>query len=205
MDEQRLTPEDQARISALFDDQYDLLRRLASRLPRGTGEGVTPGRELVMEAFEAAIEKWEEIGSWETESQLKWLWVVCWRRRIDELRRQGRLRALVPRVAALSQTQAASTEEIVLARLALEEVAAVINGMPEMRRAVAARALLLHMPPNEIADVLKMKQGTVRVHIAHARKQLREEAGVHLPFPLKGSTNAPDGEDDGEAAERRRA
>ncbi|MEV5972272.1 sigma-70 family RNA polymerase sigma factor [Streptomyces sp. NPDC051921] len=189
-------------MTALFDACYEPLRRLASHLPQGSQAGISAPRDLVMSAFRAAIENWERVGTWDLERQRRWLWAVCRNQRTDELRRQGRARAVSSQVRMLYEVPAAPPEQAVLARLALDKCAAVIRGMPPKRREVARMAWLLLMPRDEIAEVLGMSAGSVRVHLSHARKALEHEVGPHLPFPLDGERS---GRADDDGAERRGA
>ena len=199
MTKQRLSLEEQAQVGALFKECYEPLYKFASWLPQGSGVGISSGRDLVMSAFQEAIEKWERIGAWDLERQRGWLLGVCRNQRRDELRRQARGHALSPQVWIMYESPAANPEQAALARIALDKCAAVLGSMPPKRREVATMAWLLLMPRDEIADVLGMSLGTVRVHLSHARKALEQEVGPYLPFPLNGK---PVRDDDDEAGRR---
>ncbi|WP_327328754.1 sigma-70 family RNA polymerase sigma factor (plasmid) [Streptomyces sp. NBC_01210] len=187
----RLRPEDQDRVTALFDELYEPMRRLLSRLREGSGSDPSSDRDIVMGAFEAAIENWDEFSTWDERHQRAWLFTVCRNHRIDELRRRRRLRELLAQVWVLDQTLEENPEQVALDRLALAKCAAVLRSMPRARREVATMEWLLQMPRDEIAKVLGMRPGTIRVHLSHARKTLREEVGPYLSFPVSA------GNDDG--------
>ncbi|MEU5532190.1 sigma-70 family RNA polymerase sigma factor [Streptomyces sp. NPDC020362] len=183
-------------MTALFDELYEPLRRFLSRYGKESGTDLSSDRDIVMGAFRAAIEQWEDFGTLSEKHQEAWLFAVCRNHRIDELRRQGRLGALMEQKWALERTWQENPEQVVLDRLAVAKCVMVLNDMPPARRAVATMAWLLQMATKEIATELDMSPGNVRVHLCHARSALREQVGPYLSFPVKDR-------DDGR--ERRRA
>ncbi|WP_037628792.1 RNA polymerase sigma factor [Streptomyces aureus] len=185
MAEQQLNREDQALLAALFDELYDPLRQFASRLGMGSGKDLSSDRDIVMGAFKAAIEAWDQFGTWDGERQKAWLITVCRRQRVDEIRRQKCLRALLEQIWTADHKDQ-SPEHVAMNRLALARCAAVLRGMPTVRRDVATMALLLQMPTHEIAAELDMRPATVRVHLSYARRTLREQVGPYLPFHVDG-------------------
>ncbi|MBY8846874.1 RNA polymerase sigma factor [Streptomyces sp. SP2-10] len=185
MAEQRLNPQDQRRLTALFDELYEPMRQFVSRLGKESGKDLSSDRDIVMGAFKAAIEAWQSFGTWDAQRQKAWLITVCRNKRVDEIRRQSCLRALVEQVWTADRPDE-SPEHVALNRLALARCVAVLRSMPPVRRDVATMAWLLQMPTSEIAVELGMRPGTVRVHLSHARRILREEVGPYLSFQVDG-------------------
>ncbi|MEV7068939.1 sigma-70 family RNA polymerase sigma factor [Streptomyces collinus] len=171
-------------MTALFDELYGPMRGFVARLSEGSGLDPSSDRDIVMGTFKAALERWDQFGTWDEERQKAWLFTVCRNQRIDELRRHRRLRTVLEQVWDADDAMEHSPEKIAVDRIALAKCAAVLRDMPPKQRDVATMEWLLQMPRTEIAEVLGISLGSIRVHLCNARKTLREEVGPYLSFPI---------------------
>ncbi|MFJ7297866.1 RNA polymerase sigma factor [Streptomyces collinus] len=171
-------------MTALFDELYGPMRGFVARLREGSGLDPSSDRDIVMGTFKAALERWDQFGTWDEERQKAWLFTVCRNQRIDELRRHRRLRTVLEQVWDADDAMEHSPEKIAVDRIALAKCAAVLRDMPPKQRDVATMEWLLQMPRTEIAEVLGISLGSIRVHLCNARKTLREEVGPYLSFPI---------------------
>ena len=109
-------------------------------------------------------------------------WVITIARRlsIDALRRQGRSRERVTREGELPEPREAPAEaDPPTPQWLVDEVRAAIEALPESQRVVVSMHKLDGRPLAEVAEILGINEGAVRVRAHRGYKRLREAlAGI---------------------------
>lgn len=183
MAERSPTPADREALSQALVEHGDRLYSLALRVTRDPDLA----GDAVQEAFASALER---IGSFRGESSLgTWLHRIVYNKAIDLLRQRGRQAPLPAEESAagaeeerLSQVPAWSrppdqildSEET---RRALEE--AMVRLTPQQRAVFTLREME-GLPTEEVASILDLEPGAVRVHLHRARLRLRSLLGEHF-------------------------
>jgi len=102
---------------------------------------------------------------------VKWMFKVCRNIWIDEMRARKVRREAVPELASVPDEDA-STEERVMAQMALKRAQAGIDALPEEQREVLAMVAIAGMAYREAAEALSIPIGTVMSRLARARAAL---------------------------------
>lgn len=108
-----------------------------------------------------------------------WLMRIATNAAIDLLRRRAvrRTELLDESLAAASGSPARDAEQAELR----QRLAAALARLPERQRVAVTLFDLEGYAHAEIADILKIPEGTVRSDVFHARRKLRESLGVYAP------------------------
>ncbi len=146
-----------AAFDALYEAHYS---RLVVAL-RMAGSDAGDAEDLAQEAFVRVLVRWRSIAD-----PAAYLFRTAFRL-------QGRLRSRAARARRTTEAslpaQAASTEEVVLRRRA---VADALAHLTLRQRQCAVLALFLGYPTDDVADLLRIRPATVRVHLHAARAAL---------------------------------
>jgi RNA polymerase sigma factor (sigma-70 family) len=102
---------------------------------------------------------------------VKWMLRVCRNIWIDEMRARKVRREATPELAA-APDEDASTEQRVMAQMALKRAQAGIDALPEEQREVLAMVAIAGMAYREAAEALSLPIGTVMSRLARARAAL---------------------------------
>jgi RNA polymerase sigma-70 factor (ECF subfamily) len=168
---------------ALVEDG-DRLYSLALRVTRSPDLAA----DAVQEAFATALEKAEGFRG---EARLStWLHRIVYNKAVDLLRRRGREEPwpedeqaeLTPDDDRRSHepSWARPPDEVLLgkeARAALEEA---IGHLTPLQRAVFELREVESRPTEEVAEILNLSPGAVRIHLHRARLKLRERLSPHF-------------------------
>ena len=141
--------------------------------------------DLVQQVFEAAIKRWSAggnpIGSQEYKDQIRWLFGVLNHKAVDAFRacsREGPLPDL-----DLDRVQPPyDTAHHALCLIDLDRALELMKKMPRDRHLVVSLRVLSGLPTREVAEMIGMKQATVRWHLMRAREELSREIGPILPI-----------------------
>jgi RNA polymerase sigma-70 factor (ECF subfamily) len=177
------SPRREALHRALLEDG-DRLYALALRVTRSPDLAA----DAVQEAFATALEK---EGEFRGEARLgTWLHRIVYNKAIDLLRRRGReepwpedeqaeLTAEDDR-RSHEPSWARPPDEVLLgkeARAALEEA---VGHLTPLQRAVFELREVEARPTEEVAEILDLSPGAVRIHLHRARLKLRERLAPHF-------------------------
>ncbi len=162
----------------------DRLYALALRVTRDADLAA----DAVQEAFRAALEKEE---SFRGEARFStWLYRIVYNKAVDLLRRRGREEPW-PEDEDLAPTAeddrrshepswARPPDEILLGREARMALDASLDALTPLQRAVFELREVEARPTGEVAEILDLTPGAVRVHLHRARLRLRERLSPHF-------------------------
>lgn len=176
-------PDHRKALAAALVEHGDRLYSLALRVTRDPDMAA----DAVQEAFTTALQR---VADFRGEASLgTWLHRIVYNKAIDLLRRRGREAALTDEQAELDENEdrlapgaswARPPDEILLgaeARRALQEALAQLT--PAQRLVFEMREIE-GRPTEEVAEVLGIPTGTVRVHLHRARMKLRTLLAEHF-------------------------
>lgn len=176
-------PSHREALARVLVEDGDRLYGLALRVTRDADLA----GDAVQEAFATALEKIDEFRG---EARLgTWLHRIVYTKAIDLLRRRGRERELPEEPAELGPEDkllahapawSRPPDELLLGaetRAALERA---LGQLTPAQRAVFELKEFEGRPTDEVAAMLEMPPGTVRVHLHRARLKLRALLGEHL-------------------------
>lgn len=152
------------------------LVRLSARMLGSVTEAEDVVQEAYVKAYEALV-----AGAFDFRSQVAtWLHRIVVNATLDA-RRRAKAR---PRPAASEASDVADdagggfeSAPAAEARLALKELAAWLDALPEEQQAVLVMKVVEGMSSAEIADVLQTTEGAVEQRLVRARATLRERRG----------------------------
>lgn len=166
---------------ALIEDG-DRLYALALRVTRDADLAA----DAVQEAFASALEREEEFRG---EARLStWLHRIVFNKAVDLLRRRRREEPL-PEPATLTgeddrlghgPSWARPPDELLLGREARQALEDALGTLTPLQRAVFELREAEGRPTEEVADILDLTPGAVRVHLHRARLRLRERLLPHF-------------------------
>lgn len=178
-------------LSRALVEEGDRLYALALRTTRDPDLAA----DAVQEAFASALEKADDFrgeSRWGT-----WLHRIVFNKSIDLLRRRrryeplpdedsDRLTAEDERLAQRASWARAPDEVVSSAetRMAMERA---LEGLTPLQRAVFELKDAEERPTDEVAEILDLTAGAVRVHLHRARLKLRAQLGDHF----RGRETAP--------------
>jgi RNA polymerase sigma-70 factor (ECF subfamily) len=153
---------------------------------------VTRDKDLAADAlhdgFASAI---ENIGDFRDEAALStWLYRIVYRKAIDQLRRRGReqpmddeneLRSDDERLPASAWSR--PPDEILLGAESREALEHALAELTAVQRAVFELREVEQRPTEEVAEILGIPPGTVRVYVHRARLRLRTLLASHFHAP----------------------
>jgi len=128
--------------------------------------------DLAQEAF---VRAYETIGRFRTAERFgPWIYRIVTNLSLDVVKHRSRFRHeeltdVQPAKRRDSADLTATTNEIT------ERVDRALESLPEMQRIVARLSLVEGFEHSEIADMMKLSEGTVRSHLSLARGKLREQ------------------------------
>ncbi|WP_027132408.1 sigma-70 family RNA polymerase sigma factor [Geminicoccus roseus] len=138
------------------------LRRFALSLTREPAAA----DDLVQNCLERALSRWGSKRS--GGSTQSWLFAILYRQFIDGSRRARRLARLLSWFGD-PDAMAASTEDLVLARSALD----MFGDLPAEQRALLVLTVVEGVTYREAAEILGVPMGTVMSRLSSARRRLR--------------------------------
>jgi len=161
---------DQA-VTVLFHSHYAALVREAALL---VGD-VATAEDVVQDCFIAVHRAWWRVRDTST--------AVFYLRRsvINKSRSVLRRRAVAGRHPLLPEPALPSAEDSALAAVQLAAVRAALRALPARQREVLVLRYYADLPETQIAAVLGISRGSVKVHAARARNALR--AALQPPAP----------------------
>lgn len=131
--------------------------------------GTAVADDIAQEAMLTAYRRWEDIQRFDEPHA--WVRRVCsnlaistFRRRVVELRGLARLAARAPDRPSLDEPS--------------EEFWAAVRGLPRRQAQCAALRYLYEMSGDDIARTLGISEGSVKVHLARARRALAVALGL---------------------------
>lgn len=142
---ERIPPEVQEAVAALFLHEADVVFRSARRAAGGDRR---EAEEAVQEAFQAAAVQWVTIGRYPPDRQRAWLIRVAINKVIDRQRAVGHVSL---EADPEPERQAPSAELVALTRITKDRCLKVISEMLETRRRVAYLAFHEEWTAPEIA------------------------------------------------------
>jgi RNA polymerase sigma-70 factor (ECF subfamily) len=150
---------------------HELFRRhepwLAVRLSRRCADPA-----LVDEAIsETFLTLWRRPRGWRGDGEVAaWLWGIAIRALMHQLRPR---KNVVERLTRFRSDDAASPEELVLARVEHSDVGAALQRLSPELRAVVQATVLDGLSTREAATLLGIPSGTVKSRMSRARAELR--------------------------------
>lgn len=165
-------------------EEGDRLYALALRVTRDPDLAA----DAVQEAFASALEK--ESG-FRGEARLStWLHRIVYNKAVDLLRRRGRevplpdedLDTLTENDLRLAHgpSWARPPDELLASTEARQALEAALGTLTPLQRAVFELREMEGRPTEELAQILDLAPGTVRVHLHRARLRLRDRLGEHF-------------------------
>jgi RNA polymerase sigma-70 factor (ECF subfamily) len=175
-----VTREELGRVLAAEGDR---LYGLALRVTRAPDLA----KDALHDAFAAAL---ENIGDFRQEAALStWLYRIVYRKAIDLLRRRSREQQPAEDAPELSTEDdrlarapswAQPADEILLGRESREALEAALAELSPVQRAVFELREIEERPTEEVAEILGLPPGTVRVYLHRARLRLRASLSPHF-------------------------
>ena len=167
----------------MLAEEGDRLYALALRVTRDGDLAA----DAVHDAFAAAL---EGLGEFRGEARLStWLYRIVYRKAIDLLRRRGREQPLEEAdEAALAAEDgggraaawARPPDELLLGAESRQALERALQELSPQQRAVFELREVEQRPTEEVAEVLGIPAGTVRVYLHRARLKLRERLSPHF-------------------------
>jgi RNA polymerase sigma-70 factor (ECF subfamily) len=175
--------EPRALLNRALTEYGDRLYAFALRLTRDPDLAA----DAVQEAFTSALRKFDTFRG---ESNIAtWLHRIVYTKAVDLIRQRGRDAPLPPdedhfgadddRLAA-APAWARPPDEILWSQQTREALEAAMKQLTPVQRAVFTLREADGMSTDEVASVLSMEPGTVRVHLHRARLRLRALLGEHM-------------------------
>jgi RNA polymerase sigma-70 factor (ECF subfamily) len=167
-----------------LDEHGDRLYAFALRMTRDPDLAA----DAVQEAFAAALRKFDTFRG---ESNIAtWLHRIVYTKAVDLIRQRGKETSLPeadegglgPEDDRLARTPAWARppDEILWSSQTREALQAAIKELTPLQRAVFTLREMDGMPTDEVASVLGLEPGTVRVHLHRARLRLRALLAEHF-------------------------
>ncbi len=153
------------RLEALFDAHQPRMYRLARRLSRDAEES----RDLVQDAFLRAARRPQAIPVDDSGAEA-WLVQILVNLCRDRMRRRV-VRERTPDEKLPVPTAAPDPERAAVARATVQ---AALAELPPRRRAAIVLHELEELPVARVAELLGLRQVTVRWHLSAGRKQLKQ-------------------------------
>lgn len=164
---------------------------------RRTHDARAAAEDLLQDTFVAAARAWETFRSLTEVQQKAWLRTTVSHMASNMGRRNQMFRDLMPelcdpRLYALPDPEERAVSAVTN-RMALEKVAAVIDGLPFQQRMVAIMKWVDQMKNTEIATELGTSPNVVAVQVNSIRRKLKNSLGSRYPFtPEKGKEGTYD-------------
>lgn len=124
--------------------------------------------EAVDEAMERAYARWSRVSG--VSNPEGWIYRVAYRWAIDRLRRRSTERRLLPRLVTDPLGREAPSVE--------PSLSGALSVLPMEQRAVVVLSCAFDWPEADIADVLRIRPGTVKSRLHRGLARLREELGA---------------------------
>ena len=162
--------EQTAAFEAFVHRQAGFVFRVANALLRNTGDA----EDVVQETFL----KLHRTGSWkDMREERAFLARMVWRQALDRKRAQATGQSLLVGVERLDSLQgsALSPEQLVASGDAAALVHQLIDALPDDLRQPLVLSAIDELNSREIAEVLGVKEGTVRTRLMRARAMLKEQ------------------------------
>ena len=145
--------------------------------------------DAVQECFLRVLKRQDRLG--EVENMKTWLARVAWTTALDKRRSQRAMVSLDDEDAGAVAMQAladsaAAPDEQVAGRQMQKMLGRLIAGLPEELRLPLELSTVHELNSAEIAEVMKIPEGSVRTRIFRARKQLKEKMAVLLEGKRNG-------------------
>jgi RNA polymerase sigma factor (sigma-70 family) len=169
--EPRVPDEYWQEIRPLYLALFDPLREVAAR-QLGPDARLAP--DIVHDAFEAAALAWKKVLRPRSDGGREaWLRTVVRNKIYDHWRADGS--RLIPISTELAESMSAPQDTAMWAldRIDVEDCLKVVDAMPERQRRVAFLRWQGNWSTRKIAEHLGITETTVRVHVLHARLELR--------------------------------
>jgi RNA polymerase sigma-70 factor (ECF subfamily) len=170
-------------LERVLAEEGDRLYALALRVTRDADLAA----DAVHDAFAAAI---ESIADFRGEARLStWLYRIVYRKAIDILRRRGREQPLDDADEAALPAEdgggraaawARPPDELLLGEEARRALEGALQELSPQQRAVFELRDVEQRPTEEVAEVLGIPAGTVRVYLHRARLKLRALLSPHF-------------------------
>lgn len=157
----------------------DALRRdLAALVPRlrRYAHALTGARHDADDLLQGTLERLLARGVPQEVELDKWAFRVCRNLWIDEVRAR-KVRSALPFEESAAMEQTFDGENVLMSRLALGEVGAAMDGLPEDQRAALSLVVLEGLSYAQAAAVLETPVGTIMSRIARARAALAKALG----------------------------
>ena len=175
----RIPAETAEAVAALFQAEASELFGYARTLPNVTQ---ADAEDLVQIAFQAAAMVWEQqLRALDQESRRKWLFRVLRNKAIDQWRTYGSRWSSSEQIDKAARA-AQETDRHALCSIELQQCWEKVKMMPEARQRVAFLKWGEDWSTAEIAELMKISQSTVRVHLKLARDDLAEAVGPQILF-----------------------
>ncbi|MEY9969616.1 RNA polymerase sigma factor (sigma-70 family) [Streptacidiphilus sp. MAP12-16] len=182
----RIPREHWEEIARLYGVLYSDMLPFASRL---LGVDCELAHDTVQDTFKACAEAWDELQELGFDRQRSWLYLVLRRRIFDVWRARTTSRMLFEDlVRDFDPVADVDIPRTVASKMLLEKTWKIIDEMPERRRRVTLMKHQGHLSNQEIAAHLGITEGTVRVHLLHARADLTSALGQEV-LPDLGDLN----------------
>lgn len=161
---------DTAAFGVLIRRYGPLMRAYAARI-LGHGDG-----EADDAVQEAALQAWQRIDRVEDPDRVRtWLFRIAANKALDRLRRRHPHADLEAVVDSASER---AVDEVVATRLQVQELARIVQALPDAQRAVWVMREIGGAPYAEIAEATGLTATSVRGLLARARRRVMEQMEV---------------------------
>ncbi|WP_254782883.1 MULTISPECIES: RNA polymerase sigma factor [unclassified Curtobacterium] len=161
---------DTAAFGVLIRRYGPLMRAYAARI-LGHGDG-----EADDAVQEAALQAWQRIDRVEDPDRVRtWLFRITANKALDRLRRRHPHADLEAVVDSASEQ---AVDEVVATRLQVQELARIVQALPDAQRAVWVMREIGGAPYSEIAEATGLSATSVRGLLARARRRVMEQMEV---------------------------
>jgi RNA polymerase sigma-70 factor (ECF subfamily) len=174
-----VTPDED--LAREFEERLRESSRLAVRVAYGVLRNRDEAEDVAQEAFARAFQRFRQLR--ERDRFRAWLVRMTWRLAIDRWRSDRRRTA---REQAAFEEPVASVEDVAVARERSTRLWRAIDGLPEKLRVVVVLAAIEGHGMREVAELLKVPEGTVKSRMFDARKALAESLRCLANESLKG-------------------
>ena len=144
----------------VFRTEYPTVLRSVFLILRDRGRA----EEIAQDAFATLYGHWRRVSAYDRPDA--WVRRVAMRMAIHHAERERRRGALEARAAGDQTTWIDRPHD--------PDLAAAVAALPPMQRACVVLSYFEDRPTAEIADILRIAEGTARVHLSRARRTLAE-------------------------------
>lgn len=166
------TPEEKRKIEKLYEKYNRLMYAVAYNIMRH----VHDAEDVVLESWEKIIRHLDKINEIDSQDTKNFIVIIVERTAIDLYRKNKKRKNVLLHLSEFEESPFFAVKEDMFESIELYEV---MRNMPKTYSDVLILYYINCLSTKEIADLLKIKVGTVEKRLSRGRKMLRKELMEH--------------------------